>query len=986
MTRAPIHRTVRDLRRLSRAIIASGPAIAAIALSACRDDAPLAPHALVPGRVAAAGVVCTATRASGRLTCASSGVAIAPTSGGALRAAQAGFAAAFPVSASGVRTMNTVVIGGQDRSLRLLPVDSRFNGTGDTLSASMQLHNLLSQAIGTTDGVLPVPGAVQAYFFSGPTTADPGIVTVVSPDSAVFPTGSDRLPYFKFDAPIAANALSHLSAWKFAVPTTVTSFTFAVFVYAPLQDESAGAQQPGRPVFVGLAVSAFGTHACALRPTFALADSLKVYCWGEGIGAGKPPRDFVTVPQSVGGYEFTQIFAHDQQRCGLAPDGIAYCWGLTYLATGFNVASSTVPVAAFAGHRFRSLLLGEAHDCGIATDSTAWCTGDNSRGQLGNGTSGNAGVPLTEVAGHLKWISLTAGVDFTCGLARDSTAYCWGGSDEGQLGGGNLTARTTPTVVAGGFRWRAIAAGAAHVCGITLSQAMYCWGNTDYGVLGNGYVYRSYVNRPDSVLFAPTWIRVASGDRYACGVNALGTYCWGNGNSGQTGIGFVTGGGSDVPTFVTAEPYVELALSWSAGSTCALAADHTVVCWGENSEGQLGLGFTSAPLPSPQPPVSGNYSHVAMGDDGPCAISDDGRGRASCWGSSFNGEIGDGVDASPVGAPRGVLTPVSFTSVVAGGQFSCGLHHQLGYCWGSNTHGELGDGSTIDHDVPAIVDLVEDAFTSIAAGRNHACGLTQGGSVVCWGSNADGQLGDSTTNDAVSPTFVRVPPGVTFVRVYAGGAHSCALDTTGTAWCWGDNSHVQLGDGSGTQRLIPTRVTHGLHFSTLSAGAVATCGIEANTNRLICWGGNDFGQQGTGQLGSGAQPNPAAVPTSLTFRAVTLSEQHACALTTSGFAYCWGYPSYPAALGTDPNRTALTPTRVLGNLTFADIGAGSDVTCATTMDGKPYCWGNPAHTGTGDVNAPLSGPQPVLLPGGGDALGPVGGFDTAPCGPAKCAR
>uniref|UniRef100_UPI0005B8DBFD RCC1 domain-containing protein n=1 Tax=Salinispora pacifica TaxID=351187 RepID=UPI0005B8DBFD len=121
--------------------------------------------------------------------------------------------------------------------------------------------------------------------------------------------------------------------------------------------------------------------------------------------------------------------------------------------------------------------------------------------------------------------------------------------------------------------------------------------------------------------------------------------------------------------------------------------------------------------------------------------------------------------------------------------------------WGSNFFGELGNGTTTNSSTPVAVSLPADtAAVAIAAGDAHSVALTAAGTVLAWGDNSHGQLGDGTGADSLTPVGVSLPAGVTASAVAAGRDHSVALTSAGTVLAWGGNSFGQLGDGTVVDR------------------------------------------------------------------------------------------------------------------------------------------------------------------------------------------
>lgn len=226
---------------------------------------------------------------------------------------------------------------------------------------------------------------------------------------------------------------------------------------------------------------------------------------------------------------------------------------------------------------------------------------------------------------------------------------------------------------------------------------------------------------------------------------------------------------------------------------------------------------------------------------------------------------------------------------------------------------------------------------AITVGESHTCALLRGGTAYCWGGNAAGQLGAGTESEAeTSP--VRVAGDVGFTAISAGDAHTCALDAEGRAWCWGANDSGQLGTGATGEEPVraPVRVAGGARFTALAAGRGYTCALDAR-GRAWCWGWNHLGQLGNGALEDAARPAP--VTGDMYFAAITAGGGHTCALDAGGRAWCWGAGGNGELGGGSAARGIPRPTRVAGDLAFADVHAGTGLTCAVATDGAGWCWG-----------------------------------------------
>ena len=372
--------------------------------------------------------------------------------------------------------------------------------------------------------------------------------------------------------------------------------------------------------------------------------------------------------------------------------------------------------------------------------------------------------------GVLASASVSAGSMFSCGMGTSGTTVCWGDNGIGQLGNGTTGGiGTTPTAVSTPIGLSAVSAGSARACGVAFNGQAYCWGA---GFLGDGTTDASPT--PTLVDAPGVWFATADvGQSASCAVDTLGTgYCWGTNIAGELGIGSVAGVLFTTPQLIAAPAGVSFsALSVGgffsdSGQACALAQNGGAYCWGWNGEGAVGSGSTNRIEPTP----------VA------------------------------------VEAPT---REAGFSVVSAGGgfvKFTCGVGTSgRVYCWGTNFGGQLGNGSVGGQSLtPMLIASQDTLFTSVSAGGWHACAVAATGTIYCWGSNSNGQLGDGTTTDSPTPVAVAAPAGVTFSSVSAGGVHTCAVanaPTLNTAYCWGANSSGQLGNGTTVDQLTPVPVS-----------------------------------------------------------------------------------------------------------------------------------------------------------------------------------
>jgi alpha-tubulin suppressor-like RCC1 family protein len=332
---------------------------------------------------------------------------------------------------------------------------------------------------------------------------------------------------------------------------------------------------------------------------------------------------------------------------------------------------------------------------------------------------------------------------------------------------------------------------------------------------------------------------------------------------------------------------------------CAWRADD-LFCWGQNHEGELGIG-TQSDWESPMR-VAGlqGVRHVAIGDQHTCAA--DGAGQVWCWGNNSNYQLGDGTTGRHL-VPTAVAGLTGVVMLAAGHQHTCALDGSgQAYCWGDDSSWQIGGPG--DPSRPVAVDGLSDGV-EIAAGAFHSCARRRDGRISCWGPNSYGEIGDGTGLVAVSPTDA-VGLTAPAVQLVAGPADTCARLGDKSTVCWGSGMNGSLGNGaqqnSGTPQ--PVAVPSGAAVVQLAA-STASCARLAS-GRVVCWGINT-----SGELGDGSTVALSATPvfTMGLDDAADLSGR--CAVRAMGAVVCWGPNRYgQVADGTRLDRNV--PTAVIG--------------------------------------------------------------------------
>jgi alpha-tubulin suppressor-like RCC1 family protein len=294
-------------------------------------------------------------------------------------------------------------------------------------------------------------------------------------------------------------------------------------------------------------------------------------------------------------------------------------------------------------------------------------------------------------------------------------------------------------------------------------------------------------------------------------------------------------------------------------------------------------------------------------------------------------------------------------AVAVGFGFACGIDEAGGaMCWGKNAFGTLGNGTTTDSALPVQVTGLTSGVTAISAGAVNACALLAGGSVVCWGNNGSGQLGNGTTTDSAVPVQVTgLTSGVTSMSV--GDNTACAVTASGGAVCWGLGMFGELGNGGTANSSVPVPVT-GLTsgIARVSVGGATACALTTG-GAVQCWGNNGFGT-----LGDDFAETQSAVPVQvigLTSGVVAISNggAPACAILTGGAVQCWG-----TDIGTNNTNGVPVPKAGLANVTA--LGVGNVSACAILAGGALECWGDNS-TGQLGNGTTTSTPTPGAVTG-----------------------
>jgi alpha-tubulin suppressor-like RCC1 family protein len=379
--------------------------------------------------------------------------------------------------------------------------------------------------------------------------------------------------------------------------------------------------------------------------------------------SAEPPFDTDQLPPPL---PLVSISASSYSTCGTGVDFQAYCWGTGregQLGAAAPENCSDIPDEApcssfplASAESVAEVHAGGQHACALRSTGMVLCWGDGTYGQLGvvppssDCSPTSTGCAFTPIGVPLQSPAeiLSAGGSHNCVLDTDGAASCWGYNQAGRLGTGDQTMRFTPTQVMTDLRFIAIAAGGTHTCAVAADGRAYCWGNNYLGQLGDGTIKAAIL--PQEVATEHRFISVSTGIAHTCAVSTTGQgYCWGAAYEGQLGTDaeLVTCESypcSTVPVLVAGE---HTFTSLSAGTfTCGVAVDGSY-CWGAQPTGDT----THVPAAARTAGHSGeSFTQISVGYDHACGVT--AKSEAYCWGSDYEGKLGDGPES---GGPLPVM-------------------------------------------------------------------------------------------------------------------------------------------------------------------------------------------------------------------------------------------------------------------------------------------------------------------------------------------
>jgi len=605
-------------------------------------------------------------------------------------------------------------------------------------------------------------------------------------------------------------------------------------------------------------------------------------------------------------------------------------------------------VVAVAGGRFFSLAL--------KLDGTVltWGTGADGKPQL-------TPVAIEGLGPEPRVIAIAAGASHALALKTDGTVWAWGNNQNGQLGlddkAPNLIANSIkPVQVKGLPEVQAIAASGTVSAALTLDGGVFTWGNNTFGQLGTGDTIP--MRSPFEVKSLRSGVRAIVIGAYSVALKLDGSvFTWGTNSFGTLGLGATASPDAaiSIPGRIIAPGSGIIAIAGGASGSHVLALkdNGTVLAWGANSAGQLGDDTTINSFEPKLVPGLTDVVGVAVGGSHSLARKSDGTVLA--WGSNGSGQLGDGTIQASVKFVK-VAVPGSIhriTSVSACANHVLALRSDGSVlAWGSNGSGQLGNGNPETQFSPVVVPGLTDV-TAVACGvggggGGHSLALKEDGTVVAWGANTSGQLGDGTKKQSAAPVKVQFPllASSPVKAIAAGGlSFSFALLKDGSVWAWGTNLNGQLGDNTVVDdRTAPVQVVD-LGGSRVKAIAAGNHGLALREDDTVwAWGGNSFGQLGNGDKRFTRRP-VKIIEAGSEIEAIEAAANYSLALKSDGKLLAWGSnASGQLGLGDDTPESLIpmpVPALAMVRAISIDRSVGSS-SFATLADGTVLGFGSNA--------------------------------------------
>jgi alpha-tubulin suppressor-like RCC1 family protein len=628
--------------------------------------------------------------------------------------------------------------------------------------------------------------------------------------------------------------------------------------------------------------------SCGRQFTAAVKADGTLWVWGDNsygaLGDGTGVSKSSPVQIVTGTNNWDQVSCGYYHAAAVKTDGTLWSWGDNYNGQlGDNTTASKVsPVQDITGgNNWKQVSCGDGFTAAVKTDGTLWAWGKAANGVLGDDTTVNKSSPVQLITGGNNWKQVSCGYQSTAAVKTDGTLWTWGQNSYGELGDGTMVSKSSPAqTVMGGYRWLSVSIG-PHALAIAADVISGDRGGT--GVANTNKTITIGGNLTTSGAFDTTLTSTANTSVTLPVTGTLATlndiatpndvealndkielegaaWLWGTGEYGALGDDTGTNRSSPIQTITGGSNWKQASCGFH--STAAVKTDGTLWGWGSNNDGQLGDGTRGTPRYSPvQTTIGGNnWKQVSRGKSQTsthtAAVKID--GTLWTWGNNNAGQLGDGTTTSAF--DRKTSPEQTITGGTNWKQVSCGLNYTAAikadgtlWTWGQNSYGQLGDDSVVDRSSPVQTIAGGNIWKQVACGYRHTAAVKTDGTLWLWGRNYFGQLGDDTITDKSSP-IQTVAGGTDWNLVSGGETHTAAVKANGSLWLWGFNGDGRIGNDETTNYSSPVQtITGGTNWKQVSCGYNSTAAVKTD-GTLWLWGNNAYGRLGDNTTDSKSSP------------------------------------------------------------------------------------------------------------------------------------
>lgn len=567
--------------------------------------------------------------------------------------------------------------------------------------------------------------------------------------------------------------------------------------------------------------------------------------------------------------------------CALTTISAIRCWNWSYdnIFTIFD-NSKLSNVQMLSG--------GQTFTCAVLKDTSVWCWGKNNAGQLGNNSKVDSLDQPVQVIGLSNVKSVSASFQTACATTLDGRAKCWGDGGSGQLGNGSFMSTLIPVDVVGLSDAKEVKTSWRASCALMNSGTMKCWG--DYAYIASEK--NQTTNVPGDV------VGLSNVQQFKVGSAILtdgSLKFWGmiDGYDAYSTLIFKP---TDLGAFTSLKSFSE------GNGNCVIQQDGGARCFGSNPMGDLGLNSTTQSSIPTESIILSNFKSIKGQNYSACGMTN--NNTVKCWGYNFNSYLGSGDTMSSA-------TPVAVSGLGTVKSLSVGIFNSCAItsadtvkCWGNNDWGSLGDGTkTLTNSAVDVIGVTN------AKEVSGSCVLMFDGSVKCWGSN----FLAGTPDYSGTPTTIAGLTGVKSISV--AGHNACAINSVGKVYCWGllENGHTisTLTEVIGVSDAVK-----------ISAGSEVRCALSS-VGGVKCWGRNSLGGLGNGTTGTTNNDSEYftsvdVIGLSSGVAKVEVGVNNACALKTNGTIFCWGAnPS--GALGNGSYNNTSVPVQLVNPKPVVDF-------------------------------------------------------------------